>query len=110
VTTGGGSAEDVIAALADPTRRLLLDRLSAHNSATATVLGSELPISRQAVVKHLSILEEAGLVGSYRAGRERRYRVRPSKLAHAAEWMNRLAGQWEARLEAIKQLAENADQ
>jgi DNA-binding transcriptional ArsR family regulator len=104
---GGGSAEDVIAALADPTRRLLLDRLSARNGATATALGAELPISRQAVVKHLAVLEGVGLVGSYRSGRERRYQVRPGKLTHAAEWMNRLAGQWEARLEAIKRLAES---
>ncbi len=110
MTTGGGSAEDVIAALADPTRRLLLDRLSARNGATATVLGAEVPISRQAVVKHLSVLEEAGLVDSYRAGRERRYQVRPDKLAQVARWMNRMAGRWEERLEAIKQLAENADE
>ncbi len=107
MTIGSGPDEDVIAALADPTRRLLLDRLSTRDGATATVLGAQLPISRQAVVKHLSVLEGVGLVGSYRAGRERRYQVRPGKLAHAAEWMNRLACQWEARLEAIKRLAEN---
>jgi DNA-binding transcriptional ArsR family regulator len=106
VTTATGPAEDAIAALAEPTRRLLLDRLSAHGEATASVLAGELPISRQAIVKHLAVLDRVGLVSSHRQGRERRYRVLPLQLVEAAQWMNQLAARWTARLTAIKQLAE----
>lgn len=114
MTTASGQASGrvggVIAALADPTRRLLLDRLAVHGETTATVLADELPVSRQAIVKHLSVLEHAGLVGSHRDGRERRYQVRPGQLLDTAHWMTQVAVQWTARLTAIKQLAEDLDQ
>jgi len=110
MTTASGPVEDVIAALADPTRRLLLDRLSVHGEATATVLAEELPISRQASVKRLSVLDRVDLVSSHRDGRERRYRVRPLQLVETARWMNQVAAQWAARLTAIKQLAEGPDE
>jgi DNA-binding transcriptional ArsR family regulator len=103
-----GAAEDVFAALADPTRRLLLDRLSAHGETTATVLAAELPVSRQAIVQHLAVLSDVGLVAGRRDGRERRYAVRPERLSDAARWMDRVAAQWDSRLAAIKRLAEAA--
>ena len=98
--------EDVFVALADATRRQVLDRLAAHGEATATMLAVELPVSRQAVVKHLAVLDRAGLVESRRRGREVRYSVRPERLDATARWMADIAGQWDARLAAIKRIAE----
>ncbi len=110
MTTASGPVEDVIAALADPTRRMLLERLSVQGEATATELADELPISRQAVVKHLSVLDRVGLVSSRRDGRERRYQVRPGQLIETAQWMNRIAVQWSSRLAAIKRIAESPEE
>ncbi|WP_326652804.1 MULTISPECIES: metalloregulator ArsR/SmtB family transcription factor [unclassified Streptomyces] len=100
---------EVLSALADPTRRRILDILAAHGEATATVLATELPVSRQAIVKHLAILDRAGLVAGRREGREARYTVLPARLGATARWMDRVAGEWDTRLSAIKRLAE-ADQ
>jgi DNA-binding transcriptional ArsR family regulator len=98
--------DEVFVALADPTRRQLLDALAARGEASATVLAVELPVSRQAVVKHLAVLERAGLVRGARRGREVRYTVRPERLDATARWLAGLAAEWDARLEAIKRLAE----
>jgi DNA-binding transcriptional ArsR family regulator len=103
------SVEEVLVALADPTRRQLLDVLARRGEATATTLAVELPVSRQAVVKHLVILGKAGLVTSQREGREMRYAVRPDRLGETARWLDQLAARWDARLVAIKRLAESAD-
>lgn len=103
------AVEEVLVALADPTRRQLLDVLARRGQATATTLAVELPVSRQAVVKHLVILGKAGLVTSQREGREIRYAVRPDRLAETARWLDQLAARWDARLVAIKRLAESAD-
>jgi DNA-binding transcriptional ArsR family regulator len=100
---------DVLGALADPTRRQILDMLSVTGAATATTLAAELPISRQAVLKHLVVLDRAGLVIGTREGREVRYRVHPQSLDTTAQWMTRLADQWAGRLRVIKQLAEAAE-
>ncbi|RNL80559.1 ArsR/SmtB family transcription factor [Halostreptopolyspora alba] len=97
---------DVLTALADPTRRELLEALAAHGTASATTLSAELPISRQAVVKHLGVLDRAGLVRSHREGREVRYTVRTAPLNATARWMDDLAQRWDRRLEAIRNLAE----
>src|SRR5262245_39887455 len=104
------AVDDVLAALADPMRRRVLDRLAAHGEATATTLGDELPVSRQAIVRHLAVLEGVELVSSRRLGRERRYTVRPEQLTATAAWMAQLAARWDARLVAIRQLAESAEQ
>ncbi|MFB7287127.1 ArsR/SmtB family transcription factor [Actinacidiphila glaucinigra] len=104
--TRTGGEEDVFAALADPMRRRILDAVAEHGDATATVLAAELPVSRQAIVKHLTVLDRAGLVAGRRAGREMRYAVRPERLVAAARWMDRVAARWDARLSAIKRLAE----
>jgi DNA-binding transcriptional ArsR family regulator len=100
--------EDVLAALADTTRRRLLERLAERGQATATSLARELPISRQAVVQHLVVLDAAGLVQGQRVGREHRYELRSQRLAETARWLEGLAAAWEARLAAIKRLAEEA--
>jgi DNA-binding transcriptional ArsR family regulator len=87
----------VFGALADPMRRRLLSRIATHPS-TATELANGLPISRQAVAKHLSSLSEAGLLERERSGRDVRYRVTPAPLSQAVSWMAEVGGQWDDRL------------
>ncbi len=99
----------VLTALADATRRRLLDQLAAHGQATASTLAGGLPISRQAVVKHLAVLDAAGLVESTKIGREVRYSVRPEALDTTARWMASLAADWDRRLAKIKRVAEIAE-
>ena len=84
-------------ALADPMRRRLLSQIAAHPS-TATELAGELPISRQAVAKHLTSLSRAGLLERERSGRDVRYRVTPAPLSDAVSWMAEVGGQWDERL------------
>jgi DNA-binding transcriptional ArsR family regulator len=92
----------VFGALSDPTRRALLATIADRPTATATELASELPISRQAVVKHLVALADAGLVDRERSGREVRYRVTPAPLSDAVSWMAEVGGQWDERLAALQ--------
>ena len=99
-------ADGVFAALADPTRWRVLNLLAERGEGTATSLAGELPVSRVAVVKHLAVLDRAGLVEGRRAGREVRYTVRPERLGDTARWMAALAAEWDARLLAIKRIAE----
>jgi DNA-binding transcriptional ArsR family regulator len=110
VSRGGDEVDELWAAVADPTRRRLLDVLLAHGEATATTLARELPVTRQAVAKHLAVLDRAGLVEGRRWGREVRYAVRPERLDAATQWLARVALQWDERLAAIKWIAEAAEQ
>jgi len=97
---------DVFSALADPTRRFVLETLAKRGDATATELAAELPVTRQAVSKHLAALGEAGLVDARRAGRETRYRLTPEPLGDAVGWLERI---WEERLDALRrQLGETS--
>jgi DNA-binding transcriptional ArsR family regulator len=112
VRTGGEAVEvvgGVLAALADPTRRQLLDVLLDAGRASATTLAGRLPVSRQAVVKHLQILQAAGLVEAVRAGREVLYAVRPDPLDASARWLAELSATWDRRLNALKRAAEAPD-
>jgi DNA-binding transcriptional ArsR family regulator len=93
---------DVFAALADPNRRRLLEALSERGPATATELAAELPVTRQAVAKHLGALARAGLVSSERAGRETHYRVTPEPFEDAVAWMARVGGEWDRRLARLR--------
>lgn len=99
---GGPGAEDaagaVFAALADPTRRHLVAVLGRGGGATATGLAAELPISRQAVAKHLATLGRAGLVSHSRRGRESVFELDPRPLADAAEWLTAVGAEWDTRL------------
>ncbi|WP_328303055.1 metalloregulator ArsR/SmtB family transcription factor [Streptomyces sp. NBC_00435] len=104
-----GAVDNVLVALADPTRRKLLELLAARGEVTATTLAGGLPVSRQAVVKHLAVLDAAGLVSGSRVGREVRYTVRPAALDATARWMATLAADWDRRLADIKRLAEAAE-
>jgi DNA-binding transcriptional ArsR family regulator len=104
------AVDAVLAALADPTRRHLLDLLSSHGEATATNLSELVPISRQAIVKHLGCLDDAHLVSSRRVGREVRYSVTSSALSSTAMWMAGLADRWDRRLARLKQVAEHQEE
>lgn len=98
---------DVFAALADPTRRHLLDRLSAEGPMSATELARDYPVSRQAVVKHLSTLTGAGLLRPERHGREVLYGVEPRRLSEVSAWLREVGAQWDRRLDALtRQLQE----
>jgi ArsR family transcriptional regulator, cadmium/lead-responsive transcriptional repressor len=94
------------AAIADPTRRRLIDLILARGEATATGLAAQLPITRQGVAKHLAVLEGAGLVERRRHGKEVAFTVRPDRLDLAARWMADVATEWDSRLAHIKRLAE----
>jgi DNA-binding transcriptional ArsR family regulator len=100
-------AGEVFTALAEPTRRHLLTLLAAGGG-TATTLAAEVPISRPAIIKHLAVLERARLVEGRRQGREVRYSVRTEPLASTGRWLTDLAAEWDARLAAIKRIAESA--
>lgn len=96
----------VFGALADPTRRHLVEALAAEPGATATGLASSLPISRQAVSKHLKLLAEAGLVNRRRSGREALFELETEPLAEAVAWIGTVGAEWEDNLEALKSVLE----
>ncbi len=101
IPSGSPSGPDaVFAALADGTRRGLLSELAAR-PASATELAAARPISRQAVVKHLTALSQAGLVARERSGRAVRYRLTPAPLSEAVGWMAEVGGQWDRRLDRL---------
>ncbi len=95
-------ASDVFSALADPHRRFVLETLASRGSATATELAAELPVTRQAVAKHLAALADAGLVEAGRHGRETRYRLTPEPLGDALAWLESVGSQWDERLTALR--------
>ena len=98
---------DVFAALGDPTRRWIVQQLSSDGPQTATQLAAQLPISRQAVAKHLGALADAGLVEGHRDGRELRYGFDPQPLTEAAQWVADVGGRWDRRLQRLaERLAE----
>lgn len=103
---GAIDEERLLEAVSDTSRRRVLDLLLAHGETTPTALAAELPFTRQAVAKHLAVLDRAGLVQSTRHGREARYSVRPEHLDAAVRAMARVAARWDARLAAIKRMAE----
>jgi DNA-binding transcriptional ArsR family regulator len=95
-------------ALGEPMRVRLLDLLLERDGASASTLATTLPISRQAVVKHLAVLERAGLVAPQRSGRERLFTIQRDRLDQARRQMAQIGSRWDRRLEAIKQLAEES--
>jgi DNA-binding transcriptional ArsR family regulator len=96
----------VFAALADSTRREIAKLLADQGPLTPTQLAAHLPITRQAVTKHLGALEEAGLVRWSRRGRETRYRLTPRPFEAAALWMAAVGAEWDERLEALRGVLE----
>jgi DNA-binding transcriptional ArsR family regulator len=102
----GRSIDPVFAALADPTRRQVMIRLAGSGPSTATGLARDLPVTRQAVAKHLAALQEAGLVQGERVGREHRYRLTPAPLADAVSWMSSVGAQWDDRLDRLRRMVD----
>jgi DNA-binding transcriptional ArsR family regulator len=97
-----GGVDAVFSALADERRRSLVEVLAERGSATATELAAGLPVTRQAVAKHLASLAEAGLVAVTRSGREARYRLTPEPLDDAVAWIERVGASWDERLAALE--------
>ena len=101
-----GIDDDLWSAIGDPTRRRLLDLLVAGDGGTATTLSEQLPVTRQAVAKHLGVLDRVGLVHVTPIGRERLYRVDDAQLARAVAQLASVGATWDARLQRIKRIAE----
>lgn len=102
--------DDLWSAIGDPLRRRLLDLLLRERSGTATTLSSALPVTRQAVSKHLDVLRRAGLVKAEPAGRERRYRVDEIRFGTAVSQLSTVTAAWDARLGRIRRIAEAIQQ
>lgn len=102
--------DELWSAIGDPTRRRMLDLLLADGGGTATTLSGRLPVTRQAVTKHLIVLDRAGLVTATTAGRERRYQVDDEQFARAVAQLAAVGAAWDARLRRIKTLAEAIQQ
>lgn len=103
---GGHDLDAVFGALADPVRRGLFERLIAEPRRTPTTLAAGLPITRQAVAKHLAALSAAGLIRGSRDGREVRYEVTAEPLTSAAEWIASVGAEWDDRLARLADLVE----
>ena len=96
-------AEEVFTALADPSRRAILAALAADGPATATDLAARLPITRQAIAKHLALLAETGLVAAETGERRRvRYRLQSAPMQVAQQFLAALARDWDRQLEALR--------
>ncbi|MEU1258739.1 metalloregulator ArsR/SmtB family transcription factor [Streptomyces chartreusis] len=98
--------DELWSAIGDPTRRTLIDLLLASGTGTATSLSAGLPLTRQAVSKHLAVLDRVGLIRAEPAGRERHYRIDQAQLARAAAQLATVGAAWDARLRRIKTIAE----
>lgn len=101
--------DELWSAVGDPTRRRMLDLLLIDGIGTATSLSERLPVTRQAVAKHLAVLDRAGLVHGAAAGREHRYRVDDGQLARAAAQLADVGSSWDGRLRRIARIAEQIE-
>ena len=99
-------ASAVFGALADPTRRALVEALGREGAATATQLSTGFPVTRQAIAKHLTMLASAGIVAGDRVGREQRYRLDPQAFEPAVAWMAAVGAAWDERLDTLKRRVE----
>lgn len=98
--------DELWSAIGDPSRRRVLDLLVSHGEVSASWLAGQVPFSRQAVSKHLVVLERSGLISRRKQGREVLYQVEAGRLDQATRAMAEQAAQWDRRLAAIKRLAE----
>ncbi|MFD9124698.1 ArsR/SmtB family transcription factor [Kitasatospora sp. NPDC059571] len=98
--------DELWSAVGDPIRRRMLDLLLTEGGGTATTLSGQLPVTRQAVAKHLGVLDRVGLVHGTPSGRERRYEVDEAQLARAVAQLSSVGAAWDARLHRIKRIAE----
>ncbi len=107
MSTAGLRAAPVFAALGDRTRLSLLMKLSDGGARSIASLSADTRLSRQAVTKHLHVLEDAGLVRSARIGRESRFSYRPESVAEARAYLDRVAGQWDDALSRLRDFVED---
>jgi DNA-binding transcriptional ArsR family regulator len=105
-----GDRTDVFAALADPTRRWMVERLARGGIATPTELAAERPITRQAVSRHLGVLAEGGLVTARRSGREHQYQLAVATLRGVTAWIGSIEAEWDERLAALGKLLDDSGQ
>lgn len=98
--------DELWSAIGDPTRRHMLDLLTDGAANTATALSERLPVSRQAISKHLQVLDRAGLITGTVAGKERRYRVDEDRLGDAIAQLHDVGSGWDKRLRRIRRAAE----
>jgi len=98
--------DSVFGALADPTRRRVVESLARGGTVTASGLAEQLPITRQAVAKHLLALRAADLVTATRVGRETQYKLRPQPLEDAVGWIQMVSAEWDDRLEGLRRSVE----
>ena len=98
------SVDVVFVALADPTRRRVLRLVAERGPTSATLLEHELPVTRQAIVKHLAVLHRAGLVSGQRTGQEVRYALVPGPLDEVSDWIGEIGSRWDQRLARLRQL------
>ena len=101
--------DDLWSAIGDPTRRRMIDLLLVDGQGTATSLSGQLPVTRQAVSKHLAVLDRVGLVHGATTGRERRYRVDDAQLTRAAAQLASVGSAWDGRLRRIARIAERIE-
>lgn len=104
--TERSDVDAVFSALSDPTRRRVIRSLSQDGPSTVTELAGRIPVTRQAIAKHLAALDEAGLVGSSSTGRRRAYHLTPGPLSEAMDWMVEVGAEWDARLETLRRVLE----
>jgi DNA-binding transcriptional ArsR family regulator len=104
-----GTADVLFAALADPTRRRVLRLVAERGPTSATLLERELPVTRQAIVKHLAVLNRAGLVTCQRSGQEVRYALVPGPLDEVADWIAEIGSRWDERLARLRQVVLDQD-
>ena len=97
-------ADAVFAALADPTRRRVLRLVAERGPTSATLLERELPVTRQAIVKHLAVLHRAGLVSGQRTGQQVRYALVPGPLDEVSDWIGEIGSRWDERLARLRQV------
>jgi ArsR family transcriptional regulator, cadmium/lead-responsive transcriptional repressor len=98
--------DELWSTIGDPTRRRMLDLLLADGRGTATSLSEQLPVTRQAIAKHLAVLERVGLVHPTVAGREKMYRVDKAQLGLAVDQLAQVSHDWDSRLQRIRRIAE----
>ena len=108
-TAESAAVDRVFTALADPTRRRLLRILASRRPMSASALAGQMPVTRQAIMQHLAVLQQSQLVAGRRVGREVLYSVQPGALLATADWMTTLADTWTDRLHLLKDLAESGE-
>lgn len=105
---GGMRPHELFAALSDPTRLDIFEQLASSGPASATELARSMPVSRQAVAKHLLVLDEAGLVSRTQQGREVRYVAQPAVLGSVVTWVNDVGDEWDGRLDRLRRAVDDA--